>query len=100
MNLDENLIKEESDLKLTDRDVFTKIWTSPRLVFKFINDTGYDKYVHVLLILAGITSTFDKASTKNLGDNMSLIAVLALCIILGGLLGWISYYIYAALMSC
>ena len=99
MNLNENLINEESDFILTDRDIFTQIWTSPRLVFKFINDNKYDKYVHVLLILAGITKAFDRASTRNMGDDMPLIAVLALCVILGGLLGWISYYIYAALLS-
>ncbi len=99
MNLDENLLKEENELKLTDRDIFTKIWTSPRLVFKFLNDNRYDKYVHILLVFAGISRTFDRASTKNMGDDMSLLAVLVLCIILGGLLGWISYYIYAALMS-
>lgn len=99
MNLDEDLINEENELKLTDRDIFTKIWTSPRLVFKFLNDNRYDKYVYILLILAGITRTFDRASTQNMGDDISLIAVLAICIILGGLLGWISYYIYAALMS-
>jgi hypothetical protein len=26
------------NLKLTDEDLFTKIWTSPRQVFKYIND--------------------------------------------------------------
>jgi len=30
---------------------------------------------------------------------MSLWAILGICIILGGLLGWISYYIYAALIN-
>jgi len=99
MNLDENLITDNENPKLTDRDIFTKIWTSPRLVFKYINDTRYDKFLHILLILAGITRAFDRASTKNMGDNISLTGVLSICIILGGLFGWISYYIYAALIS-
>ena len=99
MILDGNLQETKSELKYSDKEIFTKIWTSPRLVFKYLNDNNYDKFVTILLILAGITRTFDRASTKNLGDDMSLIAILALCIILGGLLGWITYYIYAAMLS-
>lgn len=99
MNLDEDLITETESLELTDGEIFTKIWTSPRLVFRYLNDNRYDKFVNILLILAGITKAFDKALTRNMGDNLPLIAVLAICIIGGGLFGWISYYIYAALIS-
>ena len=87
------------NLKLTDKDIFTKIWTSPRLVFKYINDNYYDKYVTVLLVLSGISRSFDRASMKNMGDEMSIWAIIGYCVILGGLLGWISYYLYAALVS-
>ena len=99
MILDEDLQKTKSESIISDKEIFTKIWTSPRLVFKYLNDNRYDKFVTVLLILAGIARTFGQASSKNMGDNMSLIGVLALCIILGGLIGWITYYIYAAMMS-
>jgi len=99
MILDENLQESNSELKLSDKEIFTKIWTSTRLVFKYLNDNNYDKFVTILLILAGITRTFDRASSQNMGDDMPLIAVMALCIFLGGLLGWIPYYIYAAMMS-
>lgn len=84
---------------LTDKDLFTKIWASPRQVFKYINDNHYDKYVTILLVLSGISRSFERASMKNMGDKMSLWAILGICIILGGLLGWISYYIYAALIN-
>lgn len=97
--MDNNFIEFEEYQNLTDKDIFTKIWTSPRKVFKFINDNHYDKYVNVLLFFAGISRAFDRASLKDMGDNMSLLAILAICIIAGGLLGWISYYIYAALLS-
>ena len=36
-------------INLTDKEVFTKIWTSPRMVFRYINDNKYDKYVNILL---------------------------------------------------
>lgn len=99
MNLDEDLIREEESPQLSDREIFTEIWTSPRKVFKYINDNSYDKFLYILLILAGISRAFDQASTKGLGEIMSLGAVLAICIVLGALLGWISFYIYAALLS-
>lgn len=89
----------QEKLIITDKEIFTKIWTSPRLVFKYINENSYDKFMYVLLMLAGITSAFDRASSKNMGDNMPLVAVLLVCIIAGSIFGWISYYIYAALLS-
>lgn len=96
----ENILdKNDKNSNLTDKDLFTKIWTSPRQVFKYINDNHYDKYVTALLVLSGISRSFDRASMKNMGDKMSIWAILGLCIIIGGLLGWISYYIYAALVS-
>jgi hypothetical protein len=92
----ESINKSEN---FTDKEIFSKIWTKPREVFKFINEKHYDKYVNLLLVLAGISRAFDRASMKDMGDKMSIWAILGLCIILGGLLGWISFYIYAALLS-
>jgi len=99
MNLDETVITETERLELTDRDIFTKIWISPQVVFKYLNDTRYDKFVWVLLMLAGFGSAFDRASARHIGDRFPLIGVLAICIVIGGIFGWISYYIYAALLS-
>jgi hypothetical protein len=89
----------QGNVHLSDRDIFTKIWTSPRRTFKFINDKRYDKYVTVLLILSGISRAFDRASLNNMGDKMSIWGIVGFCIVLGGLFGWISYYIYSALLS-
>lgn len=99
MDLDNNLIPEEENLKLTDRAIFTRIWTEPRLVFKYLNDNSYDKFIYALLFFGGISSAFGNASSKNMGDNFSLIGVIAICIIAGGIFGWISFYIYAAMLS-
>ena len=83
----------------TDQEIFTKIWIRPRAVLKYINDHEYDKYVTILLMLAGISRAFDRAAMKDMGDQFSLPAILAICLIAGGLLGWISYYIYSALVN-
>ena len=84
---------------LTDCAIFTRIWTSPRIVFKFINESSYNKFITVLLILGGITSTLNNASNKNMGDKMPLISVLIVCLIGGVIFGWLSFYMYAALLS-
>jgi len=75
--------------------IFTKIWFSPRIVFRHVNDYCQDEFVKPLLFLAGISRAFDRASIKDLGDTMSLFGICAMCILVGGFLGWIAYYIYA-----
>jgi hypothetical protein len=92
----------EDDLKpnfISDKKVFSGVLTSPRDVFNFIDTYKYQKYVSLLLILAGISRTFDRASSKNMGDNFSLWGVIAFCIIIGGVFGWLTYYIYSAMIS-
>ena len=83
---------------MKDREIFSKIWTQPREVFNYILENNYKKYMIVLLFLAGIVRTLDRASMRDYGDRYSLMVILGMSILLGGLLGWISYYIYAALI--
>jgi hypothetical protein len=97
--MEDFLGSSQENNRLTDKDVFTKIWSSPRQIFKFINDKNYDQYMIVLLLLSGISRSFDRASMNNMGDTMSIWAIVGICIVAGGLFGWLSYYIYAALMS-
>jgi hypothetical protein len=85
---------------LSDKELFIKIWTSPRAVFRFINFYKYQKHVTLLLILAGIARTFNRTLMKNAGDNLSIWGIILFSIIIGALFGWIIYYIYAALISC
>ncbi|MCD1116190.1 Yip1 family protein [Chryseobacterium turcicum] len=98
-NTEDQFAEFEKYEALSDQDIFTKIWTEPRRIFRFINDTRYDKYLYLLMFLAGVASAFQRSSSKNMGDHSSLFLIVFGCVILGGALGWISYYIYAALLS-
>ena len=98
-NLDNVMDNFEPKENLSDKEIFTKIWTSPRKAFRYLNQRNDDKYVTILLLLSGISRAFDQATTKNFGDRMSIWAILGICIIAGGLFGWLTYYIYAALLS-
>jgi hypothetical protein len=84
---------------IEDNELFKTVLLDPKKAFKFIHKYEYENHLKLLLVLAGISSTFDRAVNNNSGDNMSLGGVIAMSVIIGGLLGWISYYIYAALIS-
>ena len=88
---------------LSDREIVTKIWFSPRVVFRLLNDgsqaNNHDGLVKLLLFLGGISRAFDRAMAKDFGDKLPLLAIIAICVVMGGLFGWISFYIYALFMS-
>jgi len=95
----EDILSEIEDNEiLSEREVFSKIWLEPRKVFKFIIRRSYRKYFILLLGLAGIVRAFDRASMRDMGDKQSLLFIVSVSIVGGALLGWISYYIYAALI--
>ena len=52
-----------------------------------------------LLIVAGISKAFDRASTTGMGDTLPLYGVITACVFSGLIFGWLTAYIYAALMS-
>ena len=97
--MDPILDEEELPNTFTDEELFTQIWTRPKAVLAYIHEYKYDKYVTILLVLAGIKGSFDRASMKGMGDSMSMIGILGVCIIFGALFGWITYYICAAIIS-
>jgi hypothetical protein len=92
-------MEEENNTQITDSNIFKAIWTSPRQVFKYVNDNHYEKYMTLLLVLGGISSAFDRASSRDMGDKLSIEVIIGICVVAGGLFGWISYYIYASLLS-
>jgi hypothetical protein len=95
----ENLLDDIDEVqRFTDKEIFTKIWTFPRPVFKFINHFKYQKYLTVLLILAGIVNAFDRADISNIGKYDSIIVTIIASIVGGALFGWISFYIYSSLI--
>lgn len=90
---------ESQSAKINEENLISKIWLHPTATLKFILNNCPEKYVTILLVLGGIVRAISRASNKNLGDKMPTLAVLGMAILLGGLLGWIAYYIYAWAMS-
>jgi Yip1 domain. len=99
MILDENLrVEEQTSITLTEGEIFTRIWTSPRIVFKFLNDTHYDKHIYLLLALGGIGNGIEQATTHAFGENWPFIVVVCIAVILGVVLGIIGNRVYAGLV--
>ncbi len=48
MYLDEDIRDHYTPLELTDKEVFIGLWTAPKTVFRFINESCYDKYGYLL----------------------------------------------------
>lgn len=97
----EDLLKD-FEVEITDinsTNLLSKIWVKPKQTLEYILKKDPDKYVTLFLVLGGMVKAIDRASVKNMGDNMSTLGVLAIAIATGGLFGWISYYIYAWGMS-
>jgi hypothetical protein len=97
--MEETLNTSPEDQQFSDRDIFTKIWLSPRQVFKFINDYQYDKYVIVLLVLAGVAKALERASSNYYGDTKEIWEIVVTCVVVGGIFGWITYYLFAGIIS-
>lgn len=75
------------------------IWLKPTATLQYILAHCPDKYVTGLLVLGGIARAIDRASQQNSGDKFSTVSLLLLAVTVGGLTGWITYYVYGWGMS-
>lgn len=99
MILDNNFGEEEKPIVLTDKEIFTKIWTTPRMVFKYIEAYKYEGDQTTLLVIAGIAGALQRASDRSVGDDSDLVMIIITCLIAGVLTAFIFYPFYALLVS-
>lgn len=99
--MEENLpIKEDTIIAEAVKSYFRSIWTQPKATFKSVLDCSYDnRSVAVLLMLGGVVRAVDRAFVTSLGDRLPTAAVLTIAILAGAALGWMTYYLFAWLIS-
>ncbi|SNR86386.1 Yip1 family protein [Hymenobacter mucosus] len=85
--------------EVQEDNLLSQIWFSPKDTLQYIIQHCPDKYVPLLLCLGGIVRAIDRASLKDMGDKMSTASIIPMAIIGGGLFGWLTYYLYAWLLS-
>lgn len=84
-DVEEEMKKEVS---LTDLEIFTQIWFSPRKVFRFIYQTKYQKYFFIILILGCFSMSYSLYGITSLTEEV--IKIIFLCLL---------YYVYGILLS-
>ena len=77
---------------------FRTIWSSPRETIRRIVATDPELHVTLLICLAGIGESLNRASNRNAGDKLSLEVILALACILGPLGGLFGVWMYSHLI--
>lgn len=71
----------------------------PATFFKSIESVKPDWMVSLLLMLGGIAQSMTRAMEENRGDKSDLSSVLMFSVLFGALLGWFTFYVYAAALS-
>ena len=74
------------------------IWLEPRKTIQSIIDRDPGYMVLALAALSGISEALDKASTKNLGDQVGMPALLGICLVGGIFSGLVGLYFFAFLI--
>ena len=88
------------DIELIDEhELFRSIWTKPRLTLDFILRNCPKRYLTTLFVLGGITNALGNRSTDLNSSAFSPMVMIPMAIVVGGLLGWVFYYIYASLLG-
>ncbi len=82
---------DETQIKWTDKEVFTGFVTRPKKTFDYVIEQYYNKYVVFILVCYGVIRALEKGYLeKNLPLGQLLFNV-----IMGGLFGWLGVYLIA-----
>jgi hypothetical protein len=77
---------------------FITIWISPRSTVRRIVAENPDLHVTMLVCLAGVGQTLDRASMRNAGDKLPMTAIIGAACIIGPLVGLLSLWISSHLL--
>jgi hypothetical protein len=93
----DNIFEQEKPRR-SDQELFSKIWTAPALVFRYLEDQQYNKFTTTLLILDGLLTAWSDGVTNAAisGHYLDRIFPIVFLIILGN---YLICYTYAFLMS-
>ena len=76
---------------MEEMNPWTLVWTAPRKAVRSAITNNKAQLAFILAMIFGITSFFDRAIGRNLGDTFPFLLVLVMTLVggaIGGLLGW------------
>lgn len=80
-------------------DPWLSMWTQPRETVRHIVQSGGDYGVLLLAALGGVAQVLDRATSQNLGDEMSIGAILLAALVAGPIAGILGLYVFAWLLE-
>ncbi|MEI3613874.1 Yip1 family protein [Pseudogracilibacillus sp. SO30301A] len=95
--LEEDSLPLNVDEKGEKLNPWLTIWYAPRATMRSAINYRNSKLLIFLAIMAGITEFFDRAISDNLGVHMNFWVVLLMIIVVGGIIGIISWFIWSAI---
>ncbi|HET6445484.1 MAG TPA: Yip1 family protein [candidate division Zixibacteria bacterium] len=91
-------VESEQEPSAWPKRPWLDIWVKPRGTIRTIVENDPARYVLIFAALAGIAQALERASSRDLGNNSpSLVALLAIVLIVGSIGGLVSIYITAAI---
>ena len=82
---------ENEPAPMEEMNPWTLVWTAPRKAVRSAITNNKTQLAFILAMIFGITSFFDRAIGRNLGDTFPFLLVLVMTLVggaIGGLLGW------------
>lgn len=89
----------EAEQELSGTEVLTLVCKWPIRAFEYINDTGYDKHMKLLISLAGLTAMIKPETIEQLEYSMSFIAAIIFALVMGFVAIWISAFLTSSVIS-
>lgn len=90
---------DHNPIKIDEDNLLKQIWLEPTATLSYILQNCPEKNVILFLVIGGISRAIDRASLKDMGDDLSTIYILTIAFVVGGLFGWMTYYISAWALS-
>lgn len=85
--------------KKEEMNVWTAVWLKPKEAARYAIDFKPMKFAIILALIAGVLDLLNGASQNSLGDGMSVPGILVMAIIMGPILGIISWWIGAGIST-
>jgi len=81
-----------------EQNPWIHIWTDTRNTIQRLLDDPSDKSLIWIICLFGVTVALEQASLRSAGDTVSLPIILVLSLVLGPLIGWLSWMLISGLV--
>lgn len=88
-------LESEEKIAVSKLNPWTSVWISPRKTVRHAIEHKLLKFVTILSIFTGIFYALDRAVVSNVGNDLSMMNILLMCFIAGGIGGIVGLWIHS-----